>query len=172
MKNSEIDSVFRFISRIKFLLTATNEHGVHSPFVYNFVTKALYQKRNKTFTIAENVMITSISYFSYHKIGIRTESNNLKIRLNSMFDDLEYNTLPFDLIYTNPTGNFLTSIKKENIHNDTMLIVEGIHESKQHTAIWNELKEHELVRVTIDTYYCGLVFFRREQVKEHFKIRI
>ena len=33
-----------FYSYFKFLLTSTNEHGVHSPFVFDFVTKGLYKK--------------------------------------------------------------------------------------------------------------------------------
>jgi hypothetical protein len=30
------------------------------------------------------------------------------------------------------------------------------------------IKEHPLVSVTIDIFYWGIVFFRREQPKEHF----
>ncbi|MEZ7917698.1 MAG: class I SAM-dependent methyltransferase, partial [Patiriisocius sp.] len=29
-------------SYIKFLLKSTNEHGVHSPFVYSLLTKCIY----------------------------------------------------------------------------------------------------------------------------------
>ena len=35
----------QIIAYIKFLLKSTNEHGVHSPFVYNFITKCLYDKK-------------------------------------------------------------------------------------------------------------------------------
>ena len=38
--------MYQVISYIKFLLRSTNQHGVHSPFVYNFVTKCLYDKTN------------------------------------------------------------------------------------------------------------------------------
>ncbi len=31
----------------RFLRKATNQHGVHSPFVYTFVTKCLYRKTSK-----------------------------------------------------------------------------------------------------------------------------
>jgi hypothetical protein len=37
---------------------------------------------------------------------------------------------------------------------------------------WEEIKTHPKVTVTIDTFYWGLVFFRNEQPKEHFKIRV
>jgi len=35
---------FKIKSYLFFLLNSTNQHGVHSPFVYNFVTKCLYKK--------------------------------------------------------------------------------------------------------------------------------
>ncbi|MFD0798263.1 hypothetical protein ACFQZJ_12395 [Maribacter chungangensis] len=164
--------MFRFLSRLRFLLTATNQHGVHSPFVYNFVTKGLYRKGNRTLSVTENVLIKSISYFSYKKIGLVTDSNPLKKTLNSIFDDLGYLTFPFDIIYVNEFIKPFKTIGEAYIHNETMLLVEGIYSSKEHLARWNNLKKQAQVRVTIDLYHCGIVFFRREQAKEHFKIRI
>ena len=37
---------------------------------------------------------------------------------------------------------------------------------------WEQIKEHPKVRVTIDTFQWGFVFFREEQAKEHFTIRL
>jgi len=37
---------------------------------------------------------------------------------------------------------------------------------------WHYIKEHSKVTVTIDTFQWGIVFFRREQEKEHFIIRV
>jgi hypothetical protein len=39
-------------------------------------------------------------------------------------------------------------------------------------AAWEEIKTHPEVRVSIDTFFLGLVFFRKEQVKQHFTIRL
>lgn len=164
--------MFRFLYRIKFLLSATNQHGVHSPFVYNFVTKGLYRKGNKTFSASENVLLKSISYFSYRKIGMITESNELKIRLNSIFENLEFTRLPFDLIYVNSNSKPFKQINKDYIHNETLVIIDGIYQSKERVLMWNELKKQDYISVTIDTYHCGILFFRREQAKEHFKIRL
>ena len=36
--------MYQIIAYIKFLLKSTNQHGVHSPFVYDFITKCLYDK--------------------------------------------------------------------------------------------------------------------------------
>ena len=38
-------------------------------------------------------------------------------------------------------------------------------------AFWNNLKSNPKVTVTIDTFHFGLVFFRKEQVEEHFILR-
>lgn len=40
------------------------------------------------------------------------------------------------------------------------------------TKAWTIIKDHPKVTVTVDTFNWGLVFFRKEQLKEHFKIRV
>ena len=37
---------------------------------------------------------------------------------------------------------------------------------------WDEIKQHPKVTVTINMYFWGIVFFRLEQAKQHFTIRI
>jgi hypothetical protein len=57
------------------------------------------------------------------------------------------------------------------IENDSFWILEDIHANPATEALWQTLQQNPKVTVTIDTYHFGLVFFRREQVKEHFIIR-
>lgn len=58
------------------------------------------------------------------------------------------------------------------VHNDSMFIFDDIHWSKGMTEAWETIKQHPQVTVTIDTFYWGFVFFRKEQAKEHFYIRL
>ena len=37
---------------------------------------------------------------------------------------------------------------------------------------WTKIKQDSRVSVTVDHFYFGLVFFRKEQKKEDFKIRV
>lgn len=63
-------------------------------------------------------------------------------------------------------------VHNSNIANDTVVFINGIYRTENSHKLWKDIKELKRVKVTIDLFYCGLVFFRREQVKEHFKIRI
>jgi len=45
---------YQIIHYIKFLFKSTNQHGVHSPFVYNLVTKCFYDKT--TFDAYNNIL--------------------------------------------------------------------------------------------------------------------
>ncbi|MFV7236304.1 O-methyltransferase [Flavobacterium sp. ZB4R12] len=56
--------------------------------------------------------------------------------------------------------------------NETVWIFDDIHWSPEMEEAWEIIKKHPKVTVTIDTFQWGLVFFRREQEKEHFVIRV
>jgi len=58
------------------------------------------------------------------------------------------------------------------ITNDSVWIFDDIHWSAEMEIAWEAIKKHPKVSVTIDTFQWGLVFFRREQPKEHFIIRV
>jgi predicted O-methyltransferase YrrM len=58
------------------------------------------------------------------------------------------------------------------ITNETVWIFDDIHWSPEMQEAWEIIKKHPKVTVTIDTFQWGLVFFRSEQPKEHFVIRI
>ncbi|MHA6279828.1 O-methyltransferase [Salinimicrobium sp. CAU 1759] len=89
----------------------------------------------------------------------------------------ELRTTNYDLIYID--GNHQKEATLEYfeqllqaVHNDSVMIFDDIHWSAGMEETWEEIKAHPKVRVTIDTFQWGLVFFRREQEKEHFVIRV
>ena len=56
-------------------------------------------------------------------------------------------------------------------HEKSVFVVDDIHWSKEMSEAWEEIKEHSKVTLTIDLFFFGLVFFRKEnKVKEHFKL--
>lgn len=253
----------QIISYIKFWIRSSNQHGVHSPFVYDLVTKCFYNKTkhdsysklkayknnllsNKTNikvkdlgsgsrVMKNNTRIISdiaknagtptsraklfyrlVSYFKCNNIlelgtsmGIATHAMHLgnpnaKIttiegcpNISKFTSDTfkqfnlknitqltgDFNTVnktltanSYDLIYFDgnhqkeATLNYFETLL-ETAHNDSVFIFDDIYLSKGMTEAWEIIKKHPKVRVSIDTFFWGIVFFREEQAKEHFTIR-
>ena len=59
----------------------------------------------------------------------------------------------------------------EFAHKNSVFVFDDIHWSDEMEEAWEEIKSHPNVRVTIDLFFLGLVFFRKEQVKENFIIK-
>ena len=60
----------------------------------------------------------------------------------------------------------------DKINNDSVLIFDDIYWSPAMTEAWSQIIQHPKVTVSIDTFYWGLLFFRKEQEKQHFIIRV
>lgn len=87
-----------------------------------------------------------------------------------------YKNQSFDLIYFDGNHQKEATISYfkdclKSVHNDTILIFDDIHWSKEMEEAWNYIKKHQKVRVSIDLFHIGLVFFRKEQVKQDFILR-
>ncbi|WP_430400321.1 class I SAM-dependent methyltransferase [Flavobacterium sp.] len=251
-------------SYLKFLWNSKNEHGVHSPFVYDLITKCFHDTTNypeyeilknyrnsllenkntievtdfgagsrvfKSNTreiakIAKTAGITSknakllfriVRYFQPEQIleigtslGLASSALSLGNKnsyllslegckntqcvtenlFNTEFPDynfeflnvefgefLKHNTgiSDWSLIYFD--GNHSKKATLEyfelllpTFSNDSVWIFDDIHWSAEMDEAWEIIKNHSKVTVTIDTFQWGIVFFRKEQKKEHFII--
>ena len=266
--------LFQIKSYLKFLWNSKNEHAVHSPFVFNLITKCFYDKkpkpdpsgseqakqyevlknyRNSLLANKNTIEVTDFGAGSkvfksntrqIAKIaktaGITPKRAELLFRITNYFRPatiLEIGTslglATSALALGNPKASVTTlegcpntmamaknqlqlfncdnvncvetdflsylqnrQLKTENcqliyvdgnhskkatlehfelllptITNDTVWIFDDIHWSPEMEEAWEIIKTHPKVTVTIDTFQWGLVFFRREQPKEHFVIR-
>lgn len=59
----------------------------------------------------------------------------------------------------------------QHIHNDSVLIFINMHSSREMVEVWNEIKNHPSVTLTIDLFNMGLVFCKEELSKEDFILR-
>ena len=193
----------------QFLLKSSNQHGVHSPFVYQLITKCLYKKIDKdswkTFQTSNNKLLKNKKIKNSHKkakillklIHYLKPKNNLEIAnsLNLEVTALAMNSSnscvttiantpleisevtlnrKFDCVYFHKNQitlkTFNTCLKA--INNNSFFIFNDIYENSETIKNWSSIKNHTKVKVSLDLFYFGVIFFRKEQAKEHFKIRI
>lgn len=252
-------------SYLKFLWNSKNEHGVHSPFVFDLVTKCFYDtKIYPEFAILKNyrkslldnknvievndfgagsrvfksnqrqiakiaktagispkraeLLYRIVNYFQPENIleigtslGLATSAlslgnpkakittlegceNTMSIAKNQLqlqnLKNIELVTTEFSSYLNTATGNcdwkliyFDGNHSKQatldyfelllsTISNETVWIFDDIHWSRDMEEAWKTIKNHPKVTVTIDTFHWGIVFFRIEQEKEHFVIRV
>jgi len=69
-----------------------------------------------------------------------------------------------------PTLNYF-ALCLSKAHADSVFIFDDIYWSAEMTQAWQAIKAHPSVMLTIDLFYVGLVFFRKNQPKQHFVLR-
>ena len=258
--------MYLIIQYIKFLFRSRNQHGVHSPFIYQLITQCFYNKtpfesyetlesfRKRLYANDTKILVQDFGAGSrvfkgnvrnIHKIaktaGITPKRAQLLFRVvnylqpknilemgtsvglatsalslghpdskvltiegckttsevaQEQFDHFEMRNIQlihgefdrvmdtkgiknsnFQLIFVDGNHNkeatlALFNTLLANINNDTIMIFDDIYWSKGMTEAWEEIMKHPKVKVSIDIFYWGMIFFRKEQEKEHFSIRV
>ncbi|UCD62112.1 MAG: hypothetical protein JSV59_05985 [Flavobacteriaceae bacterium] len=159
---------------LKFWFKATNQHGIHSPFIYRFVTKGLYDKHKYSRSKSLNTFLKCINYFNPNSIDFEAGNELIRNKVKEQFPSLSFEG-PFDM-------KFFGGLKTESQvsamehyaeqHPAGIIYIDNISKNKNSKEIWNKLILADFVIVSVDLYFGGLLFFHKTQAKEHFKIRI
>ena len=96
---------------------------------------------------------------------------------SSFLNNLQPTTYNLQLIYFDGNHSKAATLNYfelllPTVTNETVWIFDDIHWSADMEEAWEIIKNHPKVTVTIDTFQWGMVFFRAEQEKEHFVIRV
>lgn len=59
----------------------------------------------------------------------------------------------------------------QKANEDSVFVFDDIYWSEEMMEAWTEIKNNYRVTVTVDLFFMGIVFFRKEEVKQHFLIR-
>lgn len=131
--------------------------------------------KTQIYTVEGCNNLAKVAVLNFHKIGYK----NIK-QINKKFDDFipefikENSNIDFVYIDGNHTKN--ATLKYFNhllsiAHNNTVFVFDDIYWSKQMTEAWEEIKKNKRVTTTIDLYYLGIVFLKKELSKEHFVLK-
>jgi len=132
---------------------------------------------NSTITSVEGCPQTAaIAAKQFTSFGL-TNINPIISEFEGFLLDLDHPTINYGLIYFDGNHQKEATLRYfdlllPTITNDSVWIFDDIHWSAGMQEAWEVIKKHPKVTVTIDTFQWGFVFFRREQLKEHFVIRI
>ncbi|HET8839666.1 MAG TPA: hypothetical protein VFM82_11800 [Flavobacteriaceae bacterium] len=169
---------FRTKTYLKFLWQSFHLHGIHSPFVFQ-LSQECFKNKDKVFPcLTEHLKIDSVLFFGNSSEPI---FKNTEITVLNPMDIPNLNLIleenrRFDLVYfpVQIEKNLIPLFKKvlPVAHNDSIFVFENPHRSKDRGKNWDRIKQEEKVRVSIDTFHFGLLFFRKEQVKEDFFVRV
>jgi len=118
---------------------------------------------------------TSVAKKQFEKFDLKN-IESVVTEFSSYLKNYQLSTVNYQLIYFD--GNHSKKATLDyfelllpTITNETVWIFDDIHWSEDMEEAWESIKNHPKVSVTIDTFQWGLVFFRKEQPKEHFVIR-
>lgn len=97
---------------------------------------------------------------------------NIDFTLITQLDKIE--TLDFAFFDANhryaPTMQYF-NLCYEKANEQSVFIFDDIHWSAEMEQAWAEIKADPRVMISIDLFYIGLVFFRKNQPKQHFDLR-
>ena len=81
---------------------------------------------------------------------------------------------PTDLFICDIPGEELLSFLSMPEHwgNDTVVFVGNLRKNRETYEYWGRATAHPAVRIILETYPAGLLFFRAQQARQHFRIRI
>lgn len=130
----------------------------------------------KVWTLEGSPEISNIARETFAGLGL---TNTTLVEGN--FDDtlgpvlLQIPTLDFVFIDGNhrrdPTLRYFSQCLTRT-HNDSVLVFDDIHWTKEMERAWEEIKSNPAVTMTIDLFFMGMVFFRKEfKEKQHFILR-
>jgi len=159
-----------FIEYLKYKWKAKSRHGVHSPFVYDLIDHVLldkgYIKKEdviKCPAVAlkyENLICRIAVYYNYRdivQIPVVAESKTV------------------DMLLINGKPNEWPTLLNEHLHllkNESVVVITNIHNTTAHSTAWKKIIAHDNVRMSIDLYEIGLLFFKEEfKEKQHFVLK-
>lgn len=163
---------------LRFWFSAYNEHGTHSPFVFNLLTRGLYpvDERWKGQSRKEQFFTRLLVYFDSQQLatldGRIPEEVKMSISVESYQVDSDkcYEAILFQGKDAKAWPEVQTVA--QSMHNDSIWIIDRRRKEASIEKYWQEVIASEEMIVTLDFYYFGVAFKRKEQLKQQFKLRL
>lgn len=134
--------------------SSNSRHGTHSPFVYSIADEVIYAKSQRSKAVNKQQLLLSdlATYFEVDYASSLLETgNNKALIIADMMEDVE------QLVVLQRRFRYL--------------VIPDIYKDCRKKRLWESICYDSRFIVCIDLFYYGLVFYRKEQPKEFFKLR-
>lgn len=135
--------------------SAHSRHGTHSPFVYKLADEVIYRPSTtpKDSGLGVERLLRDIALYyavDYVYHAVTTNSADAACIIQEKLDI-----------------DRLADLQKRFRY----LVIKNIYSDQEANSLWKAVCQDSRFIVCIDLFYFGLIFFRREQPKEVFKLR-
>lgn len=131
---------------------------------------------SKIITIEGSSEIANIASENFEKLKIKNIQQHTA-NFDHVLPSILHRLVSIDLAFIdgnhrfNPTMDYFQQFLKKS-HNETILIFDDIHWSREMENAWLQIQQHPAVHCTIDIFFLGFVFFKKEfKEKQDFIIR-
>lgn len=137
---------------------------------------ATAEPASKVFTLEGSERIAAIAFRTFSNLNLKNIhliEGNFDEQLPALLQTID--VVDFCLIDGNhseyPTLQYLEWLLQK-INTNSIIIFDDIHWSKGMEQAWDKIKTHPEVRLSIDLFFAGIVFFKEEfKHKQHFTLR-
>lgn len=179
----------------KFRRQAKTQHGVHSPFVFEFTRKVLLDTLVISNFAVDRILPIShivlpeyekqlffriLKFYKCEKVLSFIENSSGKVEMFVGTQNMGADLQPFDyqadamfFFVRNPHAwNSLFQMYRNTLSAKSLVIVMHNHKGPLHIEEWDTLSGRQDVRLSLDVFNMGILFFREEiKEKQHFLLK-
>lgn len=165
--------LFRLVNhaKSKYLLELKASFGLSSMYM------AAPDSKSQLWTIEEGdtAKFAGLSYkhADFHNIhleeGVAQEALERVLRKMERVDFLFFNPDLRSVDFATLRSMYEQCVAK--MHEGSVAVIDGIHRCQEAKTLWEGLKKEDRVRVTIDLYVFGIVYYNKELQKEDYVLR-
>lgn len=135
---------------------------------------ALADKTRTVHTIEGSEEILNLAILNFEKLNVtnvKTYQGNFIDHLPQILSKQIPGLVFVDGNHTKKATLLYFEMIVKKADNDTIIVFDDIHWSDEMEEAWEIIKQHPQVKVTVDIFFMGIVFLRKELQKEDFRIR-
>jgi len=171
--------IHRIVSKSKYknIIELGTSLGVTSSYIASALKQNFEPKEVNFTTIEGSSAIKQIANEQFNVLKLSDYIHSVEGNFNEQLEPVLNRYKNVDVFFVDGNHTYEATMKYFEkalpyAHNDSVFIFDDIYWSSGMTKAWEEIKQHSKVQQTVDLFFIGLVYFRTEQIRQHFKLRV